>query len=123
MSQYGRLVAVSRCGAAPLPGLVLLLVLLLTAPGLSFALQDPTRPPGYQPAAATPAPQRALTLDSILFSDHRRVAVIDGEALREGQSSDGIRVIRIFKTRVLVSESGRERVLHLETLPQVRETQ
>lgn len=87
------------------------------------ALQDPTRPPGTQATAAKPAPERALVLDSILFSKDRRVAVIEGEALREGQGFDNVRVIRIYANRVLVTDNGRERVLYLERLPQVRGTQ
>ncbi|WP_241956505.1 hypothetical protein [Marinobacter maroccanus] len=91
--------------------------------GAAHALQDPTRPPGTQATVAKPAPERALALDSILFSKDRRVAVIEGEALREGQGVDNVRVIRIFADRVLVTDNGRERVLYLERLPQVRGTQ
>ncbi|WP_108019285.1 hypothetical protein [Marinobacter sp. 3-2] len=91
--------------------------------GPAHALQDPTRPPGPQATVARPAPERSLALDSILFSKDRRVAVIEGEALREGQGFDNVRVIRIYANRVLVTDNGRERVLYLERLPQVRGTQ
>lgn len=91
--------------------------------GSAYALQDPTRPPGPQSAVAKSVPERSLALDSILFSKDRRVAVIEGEALREGQGFDNVRVIRIFADRVLVTDNGRERVLYLERLPQVRGTQ
>ena len=96
---------------------------LLLVVGKTHALQDPTRPPGPQTTVAKPAPERALALDSILFSKDRRVAVIEGEALREGQGFDNVRVIRIYANRVLVTDNGRERVLYLERLPQVRGTQ
>ncbi|WP_341581311.1 hypothetical protein [Marinobacter metalliresistant] len=92
-------------------------------PGAVSALQDPTRPPGFEVAVVTPVPERDLLLDSILYSKDRRVAIIDGEALREGQAVDSLRVIRIYDNRVLVTDSGRERVLYLERLPQVRGTQ
>ena len=91
--------------------------------GPAHALQDPTRPPGPQATVAQPSPERSLALDSILFSKDRRVAVIEGEALREGQGFDNVRVIRIYANRVLVTDNGRERVLYLERLPQVRGTQ
>ena len=70
-----------------------------------------------------PVPEKNLSLDSILYSEGRRVAVIDGEALREDQGIDSLRVIRIYDNRVLVTDNGRERVLYLERLPQVRGTQ
>jgi len=96
---------------------------LVLMPGAAHGLQDPTRPPGLEPTVAKPAPERSLALDSILFSKDRRVAVIEGEALREGQGFDNVRVIRIYTDRVLVTDNGRERVLYLERLPQVRGTQ
>lgn len=96
---------------------------LVFCAGSAHALQDPTRPPGPQSAVARSVPERSLALDSILFSRDRRVAVIEGEALREGQGFDNVRVIRIFADRVLVTDNGRERVLYLERLPQVRGTQ
>lgn len=96
---------------------------LVLFPGAAQGLQDPTRPPGPQAKVAKPAPERSLALDSILFSTDRRVAVIEGEALREGQGFDNVRVIRIYANRVLVMDNGRERVLYLERLPQVRGTQ
>lgn len=111
-----------RCRAQVAAGL-LVIPMLLGMSGLAFALQDPTRPPEAAGAVVQSAPERALVLDSILFSRDRRVAVIEGEALREGQGFDGVRVIRIHQDRVLVSDNGRERVLRLERLPQVRGTQ
>ncbi|MEC7376510.1 MAG: hypothetical protein VX421_02780 [Pseudomonadota bacterium] len=94
---------------------------LLSAPVLS--LQDPTRPPGAGQAVSAPEPKRTLVLDSILYSKDRRVAVIEGKALTEGQRVDGVQVIRIYHDHVRVSDSGRERVLYLDGLPQVRGTQ
>lgn len=96
---------------------------LVLVPGAAQGLQDPTRPPGPSSTVARPAPERSLALDSILFSKDRRVAVIEGEALREGQGFDNLRVIRIHANRVRVMDNGRERVLYLERLPQVRGNQ
>ncbi|KMQ73532.1 hypothetical protein [Marinobacter subterrani] len=96
---------------------------LMLVSGAATALQDPTRPPGLESRAGAPAPARPVSLDSILYSRDRRIAIIEGEALREGQGIDSMRVIRIYQNRVLVTDNGRERVLYLEKLPQVRGTQ
>ncbi len=99
--------------------------ILILVPGMALAavLQDPTRPPGLESRLAAPVPEQPVSLDSILYSKDRRVAIIEGEALGEGQGVDRIRVIRIYENRVLVTDNGRERVLYLERLPQVRGTQ
>ncbi|SFR60067.1 MSHA biogenesis protein MshK [Marinobacter gudaonensis] len=99
------------------------LVMVASLSGPAVALQDPTRPPAGDQVVSTPQPERTLVLDSILYSQDRRVAVIEGKALTEGQRFDGVRVIRIYHDHVRVSDSGRERVLYLEGLPQVRGTQ
>lgn len=105
-----------------LPGLIAVCSLVFWALPVA-ALQDPTRPPGAGRSVAAPVPERTLSLDSILIGAGRRVAVIEGEALTEGQSVDGIRVVRIHSNRVVVMDQGAERVLYLDTLPQVRRTQ
>ncbi|MFO8141201.1 MAG: hypothetical protein R6T87_04790 [Marinobacter sp.] len=86
------------------------------------ALQDPTRPPGNAAQAAAVAPLRALELGSVLLGSQRRVAVIDGVALQEGDSHDGVRIRRIHKDRVEVTDRGQPRVLYPKSLPQVRRT-
>lgn len=99
----------------------MLLVLLASSPA-AHALQDPTKPPGSAAQAASVMPARDLQLGSILLGNQRRVAVIDGVALQEGDSHDGIRVRRIHKDRVEVTDRGQPRVLYPEPLPQVRRT-
>ena len=82
------------------------LLTVLSLPALANDLSDPTRPPAswqVKPAdSGGPASQRTASprLTSILVSPSRRVAVIDGVALREGQSANGIVVVRIGKTWV-----------------------
>lgn len=87
------------------------------------ALEDPTRPPGTEATAIRSQPARSLSLDSIVYGRDRKVAVIEGEALREGQGANGIRVRKIYKDRVEVLDRGSLRVLYLDKLPQVRRTQ
>ncbi len=80
---------------------LLSLLTVLALPAVADVLNDPTRPPAnWQPqpargrrAAAAQAPQ----LTSILVSHSRRVAVIDGVALSEGQSANGLTVVHIDK--------------------------
>lgn len=97
-------------------------VLMLLVSPASHALQDPTRPPGSAAQSVSVVPARDLQLGSILLSAQRRVAVIDGVALQEGDSHDGVRVRHIYNDRVEVTDRGQPRVLYPEPLPQVRKT-
>lgn len=94
-------------------------VLALVIPA-AWALKDPTRPPDARSGAVQAQPQRDLQLGSIMLGDRRRVVVIDGVAMAEGDSLDNIRVRRIHKDRVEITDNGRPRVLYPEPLPQVR---
>ncbi len=100
----------------------LMLVGLLLSGTAVHALQDPTRPPGAAPESQTVAP-RILHVSTIVLGQDRRVAVINGVPLREGESHDGIKVLRIDKDKVDVVDRGQQRVLYPESLPQVRRTQ
>lgn len=113
-----RLNAIRHAGIAPV---LMGCLLLLAAP--AFALQDPTRPPGFDDAPAKAQPLSDLALQSILVGAERKVAVINGEPRAEGQAFNGIRVRRIHRDRVEVLDQGRARTLYLDTLPQVRRTQ
>ncbi|MCG7201399.1 hypothetical protein MD273_16805 [Marinobacter pelagius] len=105
-----------------LAGSVIAIITLLGSMPV-VALQDPTRPPGLHDAAVRSLPLRSLSLDSIVYGEDRKVAVIEGEALREGQGANGIRVRKIHQDRVEVLDRGRPRILYLDKLPQVRGTQ
>lgn len=98
-----------------------LLLIIFSIP--AQALQDPTRPTGFESAPAQAEPRREFTLSSIIIGGDRRVAVIDGQPRREGQVFDGVRLKRIYPGRVELVERERSRVLHLDTIPQVRSTQ
>jgi len=79
---------------------MLSLLTLLALPAVADVLNDPTRPPGdwtSRPAQPGAAAQAAPKLTSILVSSSRRVAVIDGAALSEGQSANGLTVVHIDK--------------------------
>ena len=85
----------------------------LPVPG--SALIDPTRPASHGQAAAAHAGEsrRGWTLDSTLVAPDRRVAVINGKRVSEGESVDGARVIEIRKLDVLIQADGRRMTLQL----------
>lgn len=90
---------------APVSLLSVSLLTVLSLPAAASDLVDPTRPPAnwqVKPSdASVAATARAgPKLTSILVSPSRRVAVIDGIAMREGQSANGITVVHIGKTWV-----------------------
>lgn len=77
-------------------------------------ISDPTRPPAVEAAAAAPtAPAR---LQSILVGAERRLAVIDGELLAEGEAAAGFKVEAVLADEVRVRlADGSLRSLALET--------
>lgn len=85
----------------------MVLSLLVGQAGFAGAqsLSDPTRPSGYSAAApleAAPLDTPTPVLSSVMVSPGRRVAVIDGEVVREGG--------RIGKFQVLSIDAGRVRL-------------
>ncbi len=104
-------------------GRLCFVVAMTLIPAAAQALQDPTRPNGFQAPAAKPAQQRSFDLASIIIGAERKIAVIDGQARREGQAFEGVRVRGIYPDRVELIDQGRVRILRLDTLPQVRSSQ
>lgn len=90
----------------------------LSSPAL--ALEDPTRPSGFQAPVEAPKPQASFSLDSIMTGNGKRLAVINGQLVREGQALDDARVLRVAPDRVVLSVDGQQRVLRWNTTPQVR---
>lgn len=96
-----------------------LAVLCVLACGLAAApaagrLADPTRPPGYGGDGQF---QRPWNLTSILVSPRRRLAVINGEVVREGGRIDGMTVIRIRDDRVILKGLGGRETVPLVVRP------
>ena len=93
----------------------LLATLLLLMPLLSQAqLNDPMRPaqaPRTTVSATAPTP--AWRLDSIILSGDRRLAVINGQRVSEGDQLGQARVSRIEATRVILRVGQQSRVLTL----------
>ena len=97
-------------------GLVFSLLLLLVGTadvGLSNvpALEDPTRPMNIGAVGTTAAPAaRVPTLTSILVGKERKLAVIDGRLMSEGEDVQGIKVLKIYPDRAVVSVGDDRRI-------------
>jgi MSHA biogenesis protein MshK len=93
----------------------LLAALLLVVPLLSQAqLNDPMRPAQAPRATATPGtPTPDWRLDSIIFSGERRLAVINGQHVSEGDQLGQARISHIEATRVTLRVGQQSRVLTL----------
>ncbi len=77
-------------------------------------LRDPTRPLSY--AQSKTVTESALVLHSVLISDSRKVAVINGQRLQEGEAikhSEGVHVLRIFPHSVELKQAGKRWRLRL----------
>lgn len=92
------------------------LVLLTAFAPWGMALKDPTQPEQYRPAQQ----RTSLNLESILYSEDRRVAVINGKALVEGEKLGNARVITIGRDSVRVQQSGKIVYLKLKR-PTIRQ--
>lgn len=87
-------------------------------------LRDPTRPLDYNPGRASVE----LELNAILVGEGRRLAVINGQQLRENAvvaNSGGIRLQRIDARSVVVAQDGKTWRLSLagESIRRSRSTQ
>ncbi len=78
---------------------VLLMGLSITASGF----EDPTRPPLVRMTGSANASIGQLPiLSSIVYSEKRRLAVVNGHLLGEGESKEGIAILHIAPDNVRV---------------------
>ena len=91
--------------------------LLLLLGSHSWGLQDPTQPASFTPAASSDI---TLTLESVLLGPQRKVAVINGKIVAEGDSVAGAKVITIGKNSVRLRHRGQtvELVLRVTAIRQ-----
>lgn len=81
--------------------------------------KDPTQPPGnarrqvVSNGVVVNKPVAVPKLSSILTSDERRLAVINGKLVREGESVAGMRVIRVAKDEVQLQSNKQAQALVL----------
>lgn len=86
---------------------------------MAHAYEDPTRPPDF---AGTGADAQQLNvpawqLSSILISPERRLAVINGQTVRQGEQIGNTRVIWISATEVTLRNSTETFTVKLLSLP------
>jgi MSHA biogenesis protein MshK len=82
---------------------VLALGLLITS--ISYAqLPDPTRPPNYQQNTTTTGESK-LRLSSILIGPQRRIAVINDQTLKVGDSIMDYKIIKIEAKAVTLKQA------------------
>jgi MSHA biogenesis protein MshK len=89
-------------------------VLLSILPAQSWSLSDPTRPSAYQNTAVG---KNNLRLESILFSASRRVAVINGKIVAEGDTIGRSKIIKISNDSVKINRDGQFKTLKLKRTP------
>jgi len=83
---------------------------------LATSLEDPTRPNNHSVFAITPVPdvkEDDWKLHSTLIAPDRRIAVINGEQVSEGDSVGGAKVLQIRHSSVLIQTRERNFTLHL----------
>lgn len=68
--------------------------------------RDPTAPERWTPAVAAVESGDLPVLSSVLISEQRKLVIIDGRLLGEGEQSGGIRVWQINPDHAVVSISG-----------------
>lgn len=78
--------------------------------------RDPTRPGKWVARQQVTDVATVLpVLSSVLIGEHRKLAVIDGSLMAEGEQVENLKVWRIEADHVVVSLAGRSRiVLHLD---------
>ena len=88
---------------------LLSLFAVLSLPAAADVLTDPTRPPANwepKPTAAQSQTAAVPRLTSVLVSATRRVAVIDGVPLAEGETANGVTVVHVARDWVDASVRG-----------------
>jgi hypothetical protein len=82
-------------------------------------LSDPTRPPQAH-SASEPETRSATRLEAILQNGDRRVAIISGHVVREGDRIGDAVVEAILPQGVRLARGGRSELLALPATPKVQ---
>lgn len=77
------------------------------------ALDDPTRPTALEVVEEQLAERSQWRLQSTLLADTRRLAVINGKTVSEGERVDGARLLQVQADRVTLLFEGERIVLRL----------
>jgi MSHA biogenesis protein MshK len=87
---------VSRTFTKGVVAVAVMLVVIVNA--AAETREDPLRPPTYRDTAAGPVSQPGAPVwrvDEILISDSRRVAIVNGNSVKQGEYVNGARVVAI----------------------------
>lgn len=92
-------------------------IVAAAAAGRVFAegLRDPMRPAGA-PAASRPAPVYSLKLEGVIAGG-KRVAIINGKLVREGDTIAGARILEVLAHAVRYERAGKVQTLTLAVTP------
>jgi hypothetical protein len=88
------------------------LTALIACTAYSQAARDPMRPPGAAPASARPRGPVALKLEGVI-SGSVRVAIVNGQLVREGDEIAGARILEVLHDGVRYSRGGQVQSLSL----------
>lgn len=92
--------------------LVLVLSMIAVCAHASDAgLRDPMKP--FSKAAEIKRGQTMMVVNAIFVSDRRRLAIVNGQRVRVGESINGMRITDIQSDHVTLSRSGNSYTLHL----------
>jgi MSHA biogenesis protein MshK len=86
-------------------------VLLMGLSITGSAFEDPTRPPLVRATGSAAASIEQLPiLSSIVYSEKRRLAVVNGHLLSEGESKEGIALLHVAPDNVRVRLGGASQI-------------
>ena len=94
----------------------LYVLLLVTSLSVNAEVRDPTTPLGHIASGAAGTGEQQFTLNSTLISSQRKLAIINGNTVREGQSIPGsadVKVQRISAQSVVLRQAEQTWVLQL----------
>ena len=91
-----------------------LAALLLMFSSISFAANDPMRPPMTSTSVKQDAP--GWVLNSVLISEDRHIAVINQRPVYEGGKINGAKVLKIYSDRVRLSTADKTFYIKLHPL-------
>ncbi len=94
----------------PPVSIALVALVLASSAVASSGIQDPTRPDAYQSRQV--GEKKVYRLTSVLISEQRKIATINGKSYVEGERMALGRLVSIQKDRVVIDGAGR-RVLRL----------
>lgn len=98
--------------------LLIVVIAVASAPARAETLSDPMRPSHAAPVESVrAAPAQRFELSAILYSADRRVAVVNGRSVREGQRVGTARVKRIRRGQVELQVGERTLTLALDAAP------